>query len=111
MTIREPSSTLRADAPPAPSGKGKKKVSEPLTPIDKSLDENGIVFSFLDSLPIPCHLFDEDENFKYAIGSLNSNFFEAESECSSSTINNVSTSNSSLGILLRIFLALISLLF
>ena len=65
VTIKEPSSILRVTAPPTPLGKGKKKATEPSAPIDESSDENRIVFSFLDSLPIPCHLFDKEDNFKY----------------------------------------------
>ncbi|XP_062089660.1 uncharacterized protein LOC133796196 [Humulus lupulus] len=40
VTIREPSSIPRAAVPPPPQGKGKKKASEPLAPIDESSDEN-----------------------------------------------------------------------
>ncbi|XP_062088543.1 predicted GPI-anchored protein 58 [Humulus lupulus] len=44
VTIREPSSTPRAAAPNAPKGKGKKKATEPLEPLNESSDEN-----FMDS--------------------------------------------------------------
>ena len=102
VKIREPSSTPRAVAPPAPTGKGKKKASEPPAPIDESSDENDTVFSFLDSLPILCHLFDGDGNFKYA-PNLDSDFFMPKSECNTSRVYNVATSDDSSGILLTIF--------
>ncbi|XP_062118473.1 uncharacterized protein LOC133832105 [Humulus lupulus] len=41
VTIREPSSASQAADPPAPTGKGKKKATEPLKPLDESSDENG----------------------------------------------------------------------
>ncbi|XP_062088765.1 uncharacterized protein LOC133795328 [Humulus lupulus] len=44
VTIREPSSILRASAPPAPLGKGKIKATEPPTPIDESSNENDMSF-------------------------------------------------------------------
>ncbi|XP_062104060.1 uncharacterized protein LOC133815219 [Humulus lupulus] len=44
VTIREPSSTPRAETPPAPLGKGKKKVSEQLAPIEEFSDENDMSF-------------------------------------------------------------------
>ncbi|XP_062086079.1 predicted GPI-anchored protein 58 [Humulus lupulus] len=40
VTIREPSSTPRASAPPVSKGKGKKKATEPLEPLNESSDEN-----------------------------------------------------------------------
>ncbi|XP_062119117.1 uncharacterized protein LOC133832850 [Humulus lupulus] len=63
VTITEPSSTPQAAAPPVSKGKGKKKATEPLQPLNKSSDENGTDLSILDSLPIPCQLFDRDGKF------------------------------------------------
>ena len=113
MTIQEPSSNPQAATAPARHGKGKQKLPEYTEPVLDSSEKNGTDFSLLDNFPIPCHLFDKDDNFRFAISILNSDFFEAESECSSSSINNVSTSNNSSGILLRIslfhyFLALLN---
>ncbi|XP_062085602.1 uncharacterized protein LOC133791699 [Humulus lupulus] len=47
VTIREPSNTPRADAPPAPMGKGKKKVSEPPAPIKEFSDENDMSSGYM----------------------------------------------------------------
>ena len=70
VTIREPSSIPQAAAVPTQHGKGKQKLPEYPEPILQSFYENGTDFSLLDSLPIPCHLFDGDDNFKY-VPSLN----------------------------------------
>ena len=100
MTINEPTDPPRPASVPVPPGKGKKKVPKPIL---ESSDENDTNFLLLDSLPIPCHLFDGDDNFKYT-PNLNSDFFQAVSECSGSSVSNVATSSYSSGILLIISL-------
>ncbi|XP_062080539.1 uncharacterized protein LOC133785309 [Humulus lupulus] len=58
MTINELTGSPRHAAAPAPPGKGKKKATEPIL---ESSDENDTDFMLLDSLLIPCHLFDGDD--------------------------------------------------
>ena len=99
MTINEPTGAPRPATALAPPGKGKKKATEPIL---ESSDENGTGFLLLDSLPIPCHLFNNDGNFKYP-PALNSDFFMPESECNTSRVYNVATSNDSWSISLTIF--------
>ena len=103
MTINEPTDPPRPASVPVPPGKGKKKVPKPIL---ESSDENDTNFLLLDSLPIPCHLFYGDDNFKYT-PTLNSDFFRAKSECSTSKVNSVVTSNYSSGIILLIYLSLL----
>ena len=97
VTIREPASTPRTERPLAPLGKGKQKGTELADISDDSSHDNGIVISLLNNLPIPCHLFDGDGNFKNA-PILNSDFFQAVS----SSVNNVATNSCSAGTLLVI---------
>ncbi|XP_062100599.1 proline-rich receptor-like protein kinase PERK8 [Humulus lupulus] len=51
VTIREPSSTPRAAAAPAPLGKGKQKVSEDLELILESSDENDLFELYSEPVP------------------------------------------------------------
>ncbi|XP_062103390.1 eukaryotic translation initiation factor 5B-like [Humulus lupulus] len=48
-------------------------------------------FSLLDTLPIPYHLFDKDDNFNFPTNSFSLDFFEADSDCSCSSLDNVAT--------------------
>ena len=107
VTIREPVGTPPAERSSAPQGKGKQKAAEPVIDLDESSDENGIVISLLDNLPIPCHLFDGDDNFTYT-PNLGPDFFVPESECMTSRVNSVATSSNSSGIGLCNFLYLFS---
>ena len=97
VTIREPASTPRAERPSAPKGKGKQKAAEPTELSDDLSDDNGIVISLLKKFPIPCHLFDGDDNFKYA-PHLGPDFFVSKNECKTSRVCSVATSNNSSGI-------------
>ena len=80
-------------------GKGKQKAAEPAKISDDSSDVNDTIISFLNNFPIPSHLFDEDGNFRNA-PSLNSDFFQELG----SSVDNVTTSRCSSGILLVILL-------
>ena len=65
--------------------------------LGESSDENGKVISLLNSLPIPCHLFDGEGNFTYT-PNLGPDFFMPDSECMTNRVNSIATSSCSSGI-------------
>ena len=97
VTIREPTGNPFAERPSAPQGKGKQKAKEPIVDLGESSDENGTVISLLNSLPIPCHLFDGEGNFTYT-PNLGPDFFVPDSECVTNRVNSIATSSYSSGI-------------
>ena len=97
VMLREPVGTPPAERPSAPLGKGKKKATEPVELSNDSSDDSSTIISLLDNLPIPCHLFDGDDNFKYA-PHLGPNFFMSKSEYKTSRVYRITTSNNSSGI-------------
>ena len=97
ITIREPTGNPSAERPSAPQGKGKQKAKEPVVDLGESSDENGKVILLLNSLPIPCHLFDGEDNFTYT-PNLGPDFFMPDSECVTNRFNSIATSSCSSGI-------------
>ena len=102
VTIREPNHNTRPASTLIQHERGKQKLREYVISILESSDENGIDFSLLNKLPIPYHLFYRDDKFKFMTSNFTVDFFEANSECSSSSLNNVATNNYRSGISLRI---------